>query len=659
VVLPSASVITPGRNCANMKTLHVAQRYRSGTVGLFFAGLGFTYALATSGSGTTLSYGAGSRTIGTTCPRPATQFVTASDLGAVVIGTNFRRQIVVRFGIAPHTFSYADVKASPPFALTNRGLLQGIPTTPAMVYNFAIDVTDFNNTSSLRKNFTLNVIDALDSSSPLQFVTGPNLSPGATGESYDYTIEATGGGGAGGVQTYTYALADDASQQAFPQGLFLKSDGRIFGNPVIANANGYQFSIKVTDNSGASVTQKFTLPVLQGSIQTDIIASGSFKFSFGKDGSHDSLKLSLIINKDDLAAAGVRTKADLAGVPFSMNIGDVSLPVSTSTSTSGSVSSGINGVGNTFDDKGKIVAFLPVGKGGPFPQPKGAFYTVTLDPKSGILNVTFTGISLVEALGGNFRTFRTIIPVRVFIGAQAISNQNNTANTSTGSGTGVSTGTGTGTGSGTGTSTSTTTSTGTGTGTSSIASLDYEKVTPVQFKYRRSSLFGSGKVSKNDKNPPGGQFLITKVEGSEVKGSGNFDVVRLSFNGILRLPGGKPLVPNANDLVSVTVGGTVNSCLGAFPASSFAQKGGVLTFTNNDASVPLHTIKIDTNKGTIFIDMNTTEAFRLFAKDTLLAGQPEQLPIFLSFVSPDGSTVSLDAISSVVVFRRGIKLQNK
>ena len=630
-----------------MKTLHVAQQYRSGTVGLFFAALGFTYALATSGSGTTLSYGAGSRTIGTTCPRPATQFVTAADLGTVVIGTNFRRQIVVRFGIAPHTFAYADAKTSPPFALTNKGLLQGNPASPAMSYNFGIDVTDFNNSSTLRKDFTINVITPLDSSSPLQFVTGPNLSPGVTGESYDYTVEATGGGGAGGVQTYTYALADDASQQAFPQGLFLKSDGRIFGNPVIANPSGYKFGIKVTDNSGNSVTQQFTLPILQGSIQTDIIATGGFRFSFGRDGSHDSLKLSLIINKDDLAAANIRSKADLAGVPFSMNIGDVTLPAGAGTGTATGVATGTNGVGNTFDSNGRVVAFLPPGRGGPFPRPAGAFYTVTLDPKTGVMKVSFTGISLIEALGGNFRTFRTIIPVRVFIGAQAVANQSNTTNTATSTGTGVSTGT------------TTDTSTNTGTGTNSIAALDYEKVTPVRFKYRRNSLFGSGSVSKHDKNPPGGQFLITKVDGSEVKGPGNFDVVRLSFTGILRLPDGKPLVPNSGDLVSITVGGTVNSCLGAFPASSFAQKGGVLTFTNNDASVPLHTIKIDNNKGTIYFDMNTTEAFRLFAKDTLLAGQPEQLPIFLSFVSPDGSTVSLDAISSVVVFRRGLKLQNK
>ncbi len=628
-----------------MKILHVAQRYRSGTMGLFFAGLGFTYALATSGGANTLTYNASSRAIGTTCPRPPTQFVTASDLGFVVVATNYRRQILVRFGIGPHTFLLnTDPQAQKiPVTLTSDGAVVGTPSKSGR-FDFSVTVQDSSTEKpipQITRGFFITALDATTAPTPLSIVNGPILPTGVTGASYGYTIQANGG-----ISPYTYTFADDASHDALPAGLALREDGQIFGAPVFAPANASSFTIIATDLVGNSAQKTFTLPVVQGSISTDVIAStGRFKFSFGRDGTHDTIKMSLILNKDDLGAKNIRTKADLKGIPVGILIGGVVLPpgvqlftstdtntaTSTDTSTSTSTSTSTTTPLNIFDAKGTVSFPLPLTQGGTLPRAKNQpTYKIALDPKTGILNFTFTGVSLIKGLGGDFRNFRNVIPVEVVLGAATGTAGNSITGTSTG--TGVTTG---------------------------VALVTYDKVSLVQFDYRRSSTVGSGTTNKRDISNPGGQFLITKVTGTEVKGSGDFDVITMQLSGFLRLPGGKPLSPVATDVVSIVVGGTKNSCIGSFPASSLETKGNILTFTNTDATVPLRTLTIDNRKGTILITTNTVDAFRIFNEDSLLSGEPHKLPVLLTFSSPDGTSVSLDAVSSVVVYRKGVKLQNR
>ena len=596
-------------------------------MGVFFAALGFTYALATSGSGdATLLYNSSSRAIGTTCPRPATQFVTSSDLGFVLVSSNYRRQILVRFGVGPHTFILnkdPNAISAPPVSVTSGGAVTGTPSTPGR-FDFSVTVQDASSEKpipQITKGFFLTAVPQTAFPVPLSFINGSVLPTAVTGTAYGFSLQANGGN-----PSYTFALADDASNDAIPIGLTLTPDGLIFGTPVVAATNPTPFRVVVTDFIGNSVTQAFTLPVVQGSISTDVIASsGNFKFSFGRDGSHDSLNLTLILNKDDLATNRIRTKADLAGVPVVLRFGGVAFPpgAGTNTSTSTDTSTALL---NTFDGKGVIVFPLPVIQGGTLPRPKNQpSYRIALNPKTGIMNVRFNGISLINGLRGNFRNFRNIIPVEVSLGSAS------------------------------GGSTSTDTSTSTSTDTSTF----YDKSSLVQFDYRRTSTTGSGRTNKRDISSPGGQFLITKVIGSEVKGSGDFDVIKMKLTGFLRLPFGAPLNPVASDVVSVVVGSTKNSCIGSFPASSLARNGDVLTFTNNDATVPLHTLEINNKKGTILIDMNSVEAFRIFNEDSLVSGDPHLLPVLLTFSSPDGSQVTLDFISSVVVYRSGLKLQNR
>ena len=601
--------------------------YRSGAFGLLFAGMAFTYALATSGSGdTTLSLTAGSRAIGTTCPRLQTQFVTDSDLGLVLAGSTFKRRLLVRYGIPPHTFQIL-IKPTTGFNIDSQGIVSGKAVDG--VDTFLEGVLDFSSKKApllaATRNFFITGITPDTSSGLPVFVNGPVLSKGVTGQVYEFPLQVVGG-----TPPYTFDVLDDVSQQAVPQGLVVGSDGDITGTPIIGDATS-TFQVTATDSTGIAVKQTVSITIVQGSIQSDLIASsGTFFLRFGRDGSQDAFHLSLIINKAELSRFGIRKQSDLVGLPFAMKIGGVLFPQT----LNGGTTSTTPGTGNIFDQKGSIKVPAPFVFGTTTTTPKNApRYKISLNPANGALNVSFSGASLITGLNANFRTFHNNIPVEVTIGSASVAQL---------------------------ISTSVATSSATGTGTTATpANVVFDKSAVVKFNFRRNATSGKGTTNKSDITSPTGQFIITKVHGTETLGSGNFDFVQMSFGGFLRLPGGKPVAPNAGDVVSVIVGGSDNNCIGSFPASSFIQSGSILTFTNSDASIPLQTITIDNKKGTILINTHKVEAFRLFSEDILESGVPHILPVIVTFSSPDGKNVTFDAISTVGIFRHGTRLQNR
>jgi len=634
---------------------------RSIAFGVLFAGLGFAYALATSGNNQLTINGTGaSRAIGTTCPMVPTEFVTDVDLGNVLAGSLFKREILVRFGISPHTLRLGNIRYGG-ISISSAGAMSGTPAFPSgtdTTTNTITQVTiaaqiiavDFsaqtpNTNTGISRIFTLNLqqstlstdtITATDTGNsisiipPLRFVNTPLLTKALTGQKYQFSIQADGG-----VPPYIFQLADVVSQEAIPDGIVLGLDGTVMGTPTTANLNPPPFTVAVTDGSGSVISQGFILPVVQGPIESALIVTkGTFNLDFSKDGSADSIQLTGVINKDLLSVAGIRKKADLNGIPIALAVGGVVLPqglTGTGTGTTSSTST-VTQV-NTFDQNGRV-SFPPPAQneGDPVPQASTPKYKITLDPASGVLNATFTGVSLINGLNASFRTFRQNIPIEVVIGTDSVAAFLN-SNTST--------------------------DTATSSSTSTATSLAFDKTSVVSFDYKRTSRIGKGTTNTKVKSNPSGQFIITKVAGTEKLGDGNFDLVQLRFSGYLRLPFGAPVTPNASDVVSVAVGGTANNCIATFPASTLIQANNKLTFTNNDTSIPLHNLTIDNNKGTIMFDTNYLEAFRIFAEDTLDSGEPQLLPIALTFSSPDGKTVSFQAISSVTVFRKGNHLQNK
>ena len=120
------------------------------------------------------------------------------------------------------------------------------------------------------------------------------------------------------------------------------------------------------------------------------------------------------------------------------------------------------------------------------PQASTPKYKITLDPMSGVLNATFTGVSLIDGLNASFRTFRKNIPIEVVIGSDSVATFLNV-----------------------------TTSSSTSSSTSTTTSLAFDKTSVVSFDYKRTSRVGKGTTNTKVKSNPSGQFIITKVEGTE------------------------------------------------------------------------------------------------------------------------------------------------
>src|SRR5262249_23107696 len=108
-----------------MKMSHVNPGLRALGLGVVFASLGFTLALATSGDASGRGTGLGSRAIATNCVRQPATFVTDSDLGVVVVGSHFTRQILVQFGFKPHVFLFGGQKPTSTFKITANGEISG------------------------------------------------------------------------------------------------------------------------------------------------------------------------------------------------------------------------------------------------------------------------------------------------------------------------------------------------------------------------------------------------------------------------------------------------------------------------------------------------------------------------------------------------------
>src|SRR5438105_1617206 len=91
-----------------MKYPSAASRYGTVKLALILASIGFALALATSTHprASATAQAVGPRVLATNCTRLPTEFVTDSDLGAVVVGSQFTRQILTQFGFRPHTYSF-------------------------------------------------------------------------------------------------------------------------------------------------------------------------------------------------------------------------------------------------------------------------------------------------------------------------------------------------------------------------------------------------------------------------------------------------------------------------------------------------------------------------------------------------------------------------
>ena len=622
-----------------MKHTFPARRFGAAKWALLLSSVGFTFALFTSTSpgASANATGALPRVLATNCTRIPTEFVTAPDLGAVVVGSQFTRQILVRFGFRPHTFKFGQFGAfGGAITISEAGKIQGAFTDVGLNL-FEVVVKDGASgipQPPISRIFGMTAVDQQFSEAPLHFETGAPITPGTltqtitlpdavSGDSYFCSIQPNGG-----VPPYTTELIAPTGVRFLPQGLAYDIKNLlIYGKPAIPTPVGNPAKIMVLliDSSGKQVTGTFLLNIVQGTITSQAVAtSGNMTLNFGNNHLFDSLQLSLVLDKSQINASGIHTAADLNGLPIEMNFGGFKLPPDAQPNSNTKIITTFNAAGEISVPPRHLVLGDIVGSG-----VKDVVYTIKFDPVTGVLTAKFKNISMIDAIGAKFLSFEgqdqpffrgPVIPINIKIGLKA--------------------------------------------GADLSTATDVLDATDViKFVYKRQGSVAHGTARFNDNLAPAGIFLINKVSGTErqvlVDANNNIrgDRIFLQMKGLMRQPGAQPVVPKPTDSVSIFVN---RLCLGTFPVSSFAAMGGKLVFASDDPTKGLKDLVIDNTKGTVLITTNGLDpANQLFGIDILNAGEPQTIPITLTISGPDIHNPTFDGQSTVTLFRKGMSIKNK
>ncbi|MFB3779235.1 MAG: putative Ig domain-containing protein [Bryobacteraceae bacterium] len=174
-------------------------------------------------------------------PPPA--IISTSAPPRAVIGRPYTHQFVATGGTAPLTWSFSG--ALPPGLLLNSaGLLYGTPTQEGL-FTLTIGARDSVGVSAEAVRFTL-----LVGPPPVRITTASLLPNGVVGVDYSLTLTA-----ADGTPPYSNWLVAGG---VLPQGLILDG-GTIKGKPEAVGT--YSFRIAVSDSTGESADQSFTLTI--------------------------------------------------------------------------------------------------------------------------------------------------------------------------------------------------------------------------------------------------------------------------------------------------------------------------------------------------------------------------------------------------------------
>ena len=603
------------------------------TLGVLCACLGFSYALATSVGQPGGPAHSRDVVLGSNCNRPPVQFVSASNLGLVVMGSEFMRQIQVKLGFTPHHFFFGTQSPSGGITLSDSGLLSGA-SAAAGVQQFEIRVRDDTNNAipnvPVAQTFTLTTVGAAyNPGLPLQFVSASALPVAVQDESYAFTFQLNGGS-----PPYLLTFLSDQDFVNVPAGLALNPQtGDFIGKPVTATPPGQpaQFTLVLSDTIGSRVTERFTLQVLPGTINTTLLgSSGGFDLRFGKSGGKfgsgklgdgpDSLKLNMLLNKSQMAQAGIRTASDLAGLAFSFSIGGSgNLPNTSKLTTSSTGTSTTSPISTLFDKNGMSHFPDQFNSKPPIPGYKSA-YKVKLNPETGVLNVSFDNVALINAIGAEFSTFSSnpIIPIHFTLSTPAST---------------------------------------TGTTTQTTNTVVFDTTESIQFLYRRGGANAKGTTRYSPLTATGGAFFISKFHAKEVKKGLSVDNLIVDINGFMRQSGGQPINLDNADQLQLMFG---DFCVANFSASTLTNSGGKLILVNPDPSIGLHTLIIDNNKGKITIETNPVVAGDIFSADVLAAGTPFTMTVTLSITQKGApNSFIFDGQSSITVFRKGSNVMNK
>jgi uncharacterized protein (TIGR03437 family) len=227
--------------------------------------------------------------------------ILTSSLPQAAIGQNYQSDLTATGGTPPYSFSVLSGFLPTGITLTSGGRLSGIPSV-AGSYPLTFRVVDAASNSA-QTSLTLNV-----GSSLLSFVT--TTLPNATaGVAYDFAVQASGG-----TPPYVFSLAGGN----FPTGISIGTDGRITGTATATAATN--LTLRVTDQTGASVTQQFFFAVGQTQLvftngtPPSAIIGQTYSFTFTVSGGITPYQYS-VVNGSVPTGLTLSSSGVLAGIP--------------------------------------------------------------------------------------------------------------------------------------------------------------------------------------------------------------------------------------------------------------------------------------------------------------------------------------------------------
>jgi hypothetical protein len=331
---------------------------RAGLLGVLFAMVAFSYALATSSGVGEGAVGAASRALGTnplhfTNPlvsvfSPADANGTDRDLGDAVAGSQFARFCRAAGGVPPYKFAST---VTPTLASLNlgvslqvNGLVAGSMAggLTAGAKRFRVTVTDSSGSTAgasapVTEFFRITIVDG----NTFKFGVGPDLGEAVQLREFATKLDVIGNTTPASFTTSSVALAGDSAVNSLDDvGLFLANDGTLYGKPLKAGvltfkadcvgANGQN----ARSRDGLTVGQNFTLTITANTIVSTNILTTSAQIKGGSPGK-DSIKFQALANLNG------RRLSDLTGDEVSLRIGAYVSPANSATTPT------------TLDAKGK------------------------------------------------------------------------------------------------------------------------------------------------------------------------------------------------------------------------------------------------------------------------------------------------------------------
>ncbi|HZI51512.1 MAG TPA: putative Ig domain-containing protein [Terriglobia bacterium] len=188
--------------------------------------------------------------------------ITTPSLPVAAMGASYSTQLAAS-GDPPLAWSISSGSLPPGITLSTAGLLSGSPTNTG-TFGFTVRATSQSPTQEATRTYQIVVNAALS-------VSTPALPQATRFVPYSTTLAA-----AGGVPSYSWSVAGGS----LPPGLSLSSSGVLSGNPTTVGSSN--FTLRVSDASGASATRQFSLSVIQGALRitTENLPAGIQGFAY-------------------------------------------------------------------------------------------------------------------------------------------------------------------------------------------------------------------------------------------------------------------------------------------------------------------------------------------------------------------------------------------